>query len=568
MVKKFLQFGLQRKIAAGLLVLALIGGGYFGYTKFFSNDGEIRYVFAQTQRGTLIISISGSGQVSVSNQVDIKPKVSGDVVYVGVKNGQEVRAGTLIAQLDTRDAEKGVRDAEANLESANITLERFKNSTYENGNLKAEGDLKKAYENGSNTVANAFLDLPDVMTGLQDILFGTNFSSNQSNLYYYSDAVRSYDDKVNRYRDDAYDAYQAARTAYNKNFDDYKSASRFSDDAAIEQLMDDTYRTSRSVSEAVKSANNLIQFYQDKLTERNFKPNPLSDTHLSALNTYTGKTNTHLLNLIAAKDAISNAKTDILNAPLDAQTQELAVRQRENALLDAKEKLADYFVRAPFGGVIAKLDVKKGDPVSSATILATLITRQKIAEISLNEVDAAHVKIGQKATLTFDAIPDLTITGQVAEIDTIGTVSQGVVTYTIKIGFDTQDERVKTAMSVSAEIVTEAKPDVLLVPNSAIKQSSETSYVEMPSDADTTSATSASVRGVVLKEPLRRRTIEIGLVNDEFTEIVSGLNEGDRIVSRTMQSSPQQAQSSSPQGGFRIPGLPGGGGGSRSGGFR
>ncbi len=60
----------------------------------------------------------------------------------------------------------------------------------------------------------------------------------------------------------------------------------------------------------------------------------------------------------------------ILNAPLDIQSQELSVKQRENALTDAKEKLADYFIRALFDGVVAKVSVKKGDSVSSGSAVA------------------------------------------------------------------------------------------------------------------------------------------------------------------------------------------------------
>ncbi|MDD5433706.1 MAG: hypothetical protein PHE77_03610, partial [Candidatus Pacebacteria bacterium] len=61
-----------------------------------------------------------------------------------------------------------------------------------------------------------------------------------------------------------------------------------------------------------------------------------------------------------------------------------------------------------------------------------------MAEISLNEVDVAKVKIGQRAIITFDAIDELEITGKVEDVDTIGTVSQGVVSYNVKIIFDTQ----------------------------------------------------------------------------------------------------------------------------------
>jgi HlyD family secretion protein len=581
-ILKIIKKILASKLLLAITILILLGGGYWGYKAFFGASAAVRYMSAQVQKGTLIVSVSGSGQVSVSNQIDIKPKASGDIVYVGVKNGQEVKAGALIAQLDTTDAQKAVRDAEANLESAKLSLEKLKQpadtlsilqaenslAQAKESKQEAEDDLTKAYDDGFNTIANVFLDLPTIMTGLHDVLFNSDFSTNQENFSYYADAVKSYDNKALQYKDDAYSGYQTAQVAYDKNFSDYKIVTRYSDTAQIESLLDETYNTTKSIAEAIKNANNLIQFYIDKLTERNLKHNSRADTALTSLNTYTGKTNTYLLDLLSIQNTIKNSRDTIVNADrsiaekteslaklkagadaLDIQSSELTVKQRENALLDAKEKLADYFVRAPFDGVIAKVNANKGDSVSSASVLATLITRQKLAEISLNEVDVAKVKVGQKATLTFDAVPDLTITGQVAEVDAVGTVSQGVVTYTVKISFDTQDDRVKPGMSVSAAIVTEAKPNVLLVPNSAIKSQGDMAYVEI--FAGETQAP-------------RRQTVQIGLSNDTMTEVTNGLKEGDQVVTQTIT---QTAQSQSQQNtGLRIPGLTGGGGG--GGGFR
>jgi len=307
-------------------------------------------------------------------------------------------------------------------------------------------------------------------------------------------------------------------------------------------------------------------------------------THQSNIDSYTGTTNSHLLSLLSiqtslkdSRDAIVDADTTIKERELslaktkegpddlDIRAKKITIQQREDALITAKQALADHYVRAPFAGVIAKVSAKKGDSASARTAVATLITKQKIAEVSLNEVDVAQIKVGQKATLTFDAIPDLTISGQVAEVDAVGTVSQGVVTYNIKIGFDTQDDRVKTAMSALAAIVTEAKPDVLLVPNSAVKSQGGISYVEIPDESDMSVAT-ANVSSAIFQNPTRQQQIEVGTVNDEFTEVVSGLNEGDLVVTRTIQpTTAQTTQTQQQSGGLRIPGLPGGGGG---GGFR
>jgi len=553
MLKKIFKFASQHKFITFIIILVIVVGGYFGYKTIKGNNQQTRYVLASVEKGTLIMSVSGSGQISASNQVDIKPKASGEIVYLNAKAGQEVKAGTLLAQLDTSDAQKAVRDAEIALQREQLNLDKLKGLTTEEGTIrgtkeKAEDDIEKAYDDGFNTVANVFLDLPEIMTGLNNILFSYDFEQNQANISYYANAVRKYDEeRASQYEKDVYDKYQIARDVYDKNFQDYKSASRFSEPAVIESLINQTYETVKKVTEAVKSANNLIQFYQDELSKRGFRTQSLADTHLSNLNTYTSKTNNFLLNLLSIKNTILNDKEALVNAGFDINDQEIQVEQAENTLSEAKAKLNDYFVRAPFAGVIAEVNAEKGDSVSSGTTLATLITKQRIAEISLNEVDVAQVKTGQKVNLTFDAIEGLEITGQVAEIDSIGTVTQGVVNYNVKIVFDTQDERIKPGMSVSASIITDVKQNVLLVPNSAIKSQGNVYYVETLSGATPTSQTTANVSGITSNTAPNQQQIEIGSANDSYTEVTSGLKEGDTIISQTITGT--SSTSSTQQGG-------------------
>jgi len=544
MFKKILTFISAHKIVSAIIIVLLVIGGYFGYKTIKGKGETTRYITAAAEKGTIIMSVSGSGQISASNQLDIKSKVSGDAVYVGIKNGQEVKAGTLLVQLDTSDALKTVRDAQSNLESAQLSLEKLEGPAglaVPRNKQSAIDDLKKAYDDEFNAVSDAFVDFPAVMTGLQSILFGYDFAQSQWNIDYYADAVRLYDEKVSQYRDDAYTKYQAARTAYNQNFQTYKSTDRYSSTDVIEQLAGQTYETAKTIADAIKSANNLIQFYKDKLTERNFTPKILSDTHLTSLNTYMGKANTHLVNLLSAQTTIKNDKDAISNADLDIQSQELSIKQKENALSDAKEKLAYYFIRAPFEGVVTAINVKKGDSVSGGTVLAVLLAKQRIAEISLNEVDVAKVKVGQKVNLTFDAVADLTITGEVTEIDAIGAVTQGVVTYGVKIVFDTQDERVKPGMSVSTAIITDVRQDVIVVSNSAVKTSGTIQYVE-----------------VLINNAPQVQSVETGLSNDTMTEIISGINEGDKVITQTIAASTAKTQTQQ-NSSFRIPGITGGG---------
>ncbi len=202
--------------------------------------------------------------------------------------------------------------------------------------------------------------------------------------------------------------------------------------------------------------------------------------------------------------------------------------------------------------------------------MATVLTNQKIAAVTLNEVDAAKIKIGDPATLTFDALPDLTIAGKVAEIDPVGTVTSGVVNYGVKIAFATQDDRIKPSMSVSAAIVSNVSQNTLVVPNSAIKTQGTATYVLVASGPMASSTTSTITGAVTLTNAPVATVVQTGLSNDTETEIISGINEGDKVVTQTISSGTTKsttAQSGlSLLGGGGRTGLGGGGAGVRTGG--
>ena len=548
------KYAAAHKFISAAIVLVLAGGGWWVYSQTTAASAETRYVLGSVTKGTVIASVSASGQVSASNQLDIKPKASGDVVYVGVKPGQKVAAGTLIAQLDTTDAQKTVRDAQSNLESAQIALEKLQKpasaltlTQAQNALTNAQDALVKLYSDSNTDVINAFLDLPDIITSVEDILVGDDACGNsQWNIDCYTSAISQYDSRALSYRDTATNDYQAAKKAYDVAFVDYQALGDSPDNASVEKALSESYSAVQLAAKAVKSANAFIQLYVDIEKGHDHAPASAATTALTNLNTYTGKLNSHLSTLLSDTNSLKQDKQAIVEKQqsldqttagadsLDVRSSQLSLTKAQNALQDAQNNLADYYVRAPFAGTIAAVNVKKYDSASSGTSVVTLITSQKIAELSLNEVDAAKIKIGDKATLTFDAIEGLTLTGQVAEIDTVGTVSQGVVSYNIKIGFDSQDERVKSGMTVNAAIITDAHQDVLVVPASAVKTQGGTSYVQVfdPALTDT-----GGTQGVVSKVPPQQVTVEVGISDDTSVEILSGLSVGQQIVTRTSSGS-------------------------------
>jgi len=543
----------QRKGVVAVMGVVVVGGGYYWYQSSQGGTVAPRYVTAAVTRGTLSVSISGTGQVAVSNQLDVKPKASGDVLRVAVTDGQKVAAGAVLVQLDSTQAQKAIRDANANLAAAKLSLAQLQQPADQLSLLQAQNAVAqanqaklaaaqsatKSYEDGFNTVANAFLSLPSIMAGLSDALLGSApNTSGQQNKDYYIDAVKGYDVQVVAYGSAAVQAYQTARTAYDATFNDYNATSRSSDNATIESLINETYQTTNTISAAVKAATTFIQFYEDQLTSRNFKPSASAVSAIGNLTTYTGEANTSVANLLAAETTIQNDKDGLVSADqsvaektaalaklqagadaLSIQSQELSITQRQNALLDAQATLADYTVRAPFDGIMAAVAVKVGDTVSSGTAIGTLITTQHLADITLNEVDVAKIKLGQKVVLTFDAIDGLTLSGSVADIASLGTVSQGVVSYDVKIGFDAQDDRIKTGMSVAAAIITNVDQDVLLVPSAAVKTQGQQTYVQELENGT----------------PVRHQ-VQAVLANDTSTEVTGDVKEGDQVVTQTITS--------------------------------
>ncbi len=567
---------LKHKLLTGIVLVLVATGGYFGYNALTNKDKATRYLTAAVEKGTLIVSVSGSGQVSALDQVDIKPKVSGEVVYAGVTNGQEVKAGTLIAQLDTRDAQKAVRDAEISLAEAELALKNL--------NGKAEQSLAQAYEDAFNALTSTFKDdLLPIMSGLKEI-FGTllksSYGSKETDIDYYLRIVRLYSNdpgQLSYWAEPAEQRYLTAKTQFNAVYTGYQALNQSSSYDRIEIILNQSYGTTRTLLDLVRQTLNLIQRYQTLLEAENItSPIPATnpETQVSQLSEFTSSLINRVDALSLIKSSLIDKKEAVDRKDLDIEAQNLTVKQCEYALSDAKENLTQHYIRVPFDGIITKINVKKGDSVSASTVLINLVTKQKIAEITLNEIDAAKVKVGQKATLTFDALPEISISGRVFEIDAMGTANQGVVSYGVKIAFDTraatkgeeedlsslttEEEKIKPGMSITADIITDAKQDVLVLPNGTIKSQGNSYYVELvEASEEMRQQLLTNTSGTILPNPPKQQQVETGLSNDLSTEIISGLKEGDIVVTSTI--SPNKVQTTQTRTTqtqeFRIPGM-------------
>ncbi|MFH1188615.1 MAG: efflux RND transporter periplasmic adaptor subunit [bacterium] len=599
------EFVIRRKIVSGIIVGVIVVGGYFGYQYIGGSATVAQYITKTATRGVIMSSISGAGQVSASDAIDLKPKVSGTVVSVKFGVGDTVKEGDLIAKLDTRDALNTVSEAKISLETAELdlqelltdktsitqaqndvedakySLEKLKlqqvsdQTSAENTLRKANETLAKAYSDAYTDLVNAFLDIPDVVTDVHDILFSNGISQNEvaANSSTNAGALLTVISSNNweehqteaNLIDIAQDSYTVMKGSYDASFSAYKTIDRTSDHANIENVLMNTITMTKGLSDTLKATTNMFDYWVSYCTDHNLRVYTTVNTYRARLSTYTSQTNSHFSTLTSIGQTIQNSKDsavaaevdiqkiatlnplqlaqserdlkakedkamDLIGGPseVDIKTKQLSVDQRRSALTTAQQALDDHYIYAPFDGIIAAADIKKGDEASSGTIIASLIGHQQMAEITLNEVDVAHVQVGQKAVMEFSAVEHTSVSGEVAEVDIAGSVSQGVVSYGVKIMFDKNNEQIKPGMSTDVTIITDSKSDVIIVPLSAVKTVRRQSTVQVLENGSP-----------VTKE------VTTGISNDTMVEIVSGLTEGEEVIVQTIASGSSAAAPSS-----------------------
>lgn len=238
------------------------------------------------------------------------------------------------------------------------------------------------------------------------------------------------------------------------------------------------------------------------------------------------------------------------------QTAQVALDNLENSLKQARAalestrlsyQLAGAVVRAPISGTVTAISLTPGmilNPTSEAANSSNLENKIAIVKtgatpsitVSLTEIDVPKVKVGNKVTITLDAFPDKTYTGKIMAIDTTGTVSSGVVSYPTTIQLDSGATEIMANMSATANIITGIKDGVVMVPVGAVQTQNEQTTIR-----------------VMINGKVESRPVEVGMQSNTQAEIVTGINEGDEVVTAVITAGNGQSgttRSTSPFGSF------------------
>ncbi|MCL5775224.1 MAG: efflux RND transporter periplasmic adaptor subunit [Patescibacteria group bacterium] len=544
----FFQNILKRKrLLIGILIVAL-AIGYWYYQKSKTGSTAVQYVTQPVTKGTLVVSVTGTGQAETSDQMDIKPQTDGRITALNVKNNQQVKGGDVIAIIDQQSAANSVAQARANLEQAQASYDKLMagatdidvqsqklsiqsaqqsldqaKRTYTYTVTQQQQAVDKALSNLLNADLEAepsdpnstvTLTLSGNYTGVDKGVYNITVYQNGNGYFYSTSGLGTESGQINR---------GLSQPLGNGLYVTFSSTGNFSPSTKWTVSVPNT-----------KSANYLNNLNAYNTAVQNQKQNvDQAQAAIAAAQTALDKANLSLQNTVKppTQADIASAKAQITSA--------------QAQLANAQTAYSNTVLKAPFDGVVASVAFSAGDKVTAGTTIVTMITNQQVAKVSLNEVDVSKVKLGQKATMTFDAISGLSVTGKVVLIDTIGTVSQGVVSYNVTIAFDTQNDQVKPGMSVTTSIITDVKTDVLMVANAAVKSKNGQSYVQVLEGG----------------KPVNQN-VQVGSANETDTEIISGATEGQELVTQTIDSSSTTKTTNASSGSsFRIPGITGGGAG-------
>ncbi|MCU0514043.1 MAG: efflux RND transporter periplasmic adaptor subunit [Anaerolineae bacterium] len=388
-------------------------------------------VSAQEQRTTRIeqrslnTTIETTGTIAPEDEVQLAFGMSGRVSAILIEVGAEVRAGEVLARLDTTDLLNQIARQEQSLIVQQAAYDRLTAAPTAREITQAEAAL-----------AAARSQLAQAQTGLETITNTTTI-----NCAGVANAALELERATDTYADYVAEGYRMDATFIPDP-----------DSAAGERL-----RVARS-SDAVARA-------QCQETP------PISQLEAA---------------VAAAQSSVEQAQAaldDLLRGPAEdeitsAQAQlDQAALQLENA----RAALEDAVIVAPFDGLIAGIQITRGQQVNASTGAIILVDISQLhINVSVDELDIAQVVAGQAAVIAPEALDAQTMTGSVTRIAPISTIIDGVVTYEVRVDITTASNLpVRAGMTTTVEIVVGSLEDVLVIPTEAIQREAQAEFVEV-----------------------------------------------------------------------------------------
>ncbi|MDR2295655.1 MAG: efflux RND transporter periplasmic adaptor subunit, partial [Clostridiales Family XIII bacterium] len=440
-------------VCAILAVCAVLFGGRF----LFSQEAEaLEYTEFTVTRGDITVSLSGSGTLAPVAQYEVVSLVGGEVLSDTFREGDSVEKGQLLYTFDTSEMQNS-------LERANLSLERSR-MNYEKTLKSNEGLVV------TSPIAGRITELyvqegDNVNTGARVAKIVDDSSLTARIPFGEGDAARLR-------------AGQSVRVTVENSFEVL--------DGVITKVYDtsrqsDGYVTVTDVDISVAnpgllSAGSFVSVEADGLSS--YEGGELKGGAEKLVTAQAGGMVEKLYVLTGERVGAGAPIADLSSDTADDSLQEgyLSLREAELSYENAAKQLADYELTAPISGSVISKSVKAGDSLESSTktVMAVIADMSEMSfTINVDELDIAEVQAGQQAIITVDALPNQIFSGVVDNVGLLGTSSNGVTTYPVKIKPD-QTEGLWPGMNATATIVVDSVRDVLMIPVTAVSRGSLT----------------------------------------------------------------------------------------------
>lgn len=534
---------------------AIVGINYFNSKNSKATTAQQATTVAR--KGDLSVVVSGSGPISSTNKYDLTSNVSGTLTKIYFRDGEKVKAGDLIFELDGKDTQLQIRQLQNSI--AQAQLSRNSNvKDLQSGTVTAPIDgevIDLQVKEGDNLPSNGTVL---TITDKSKLKLLVPFNNTYRNKLTIGQKVT-----VNAFDANKDELHKVEGSVTSISTPSYKTS-----DGAEVYNVGVTIDNSSSLSEGM-AANVVIKIDGTDVTSKG--SSTLSYLKSMTIKAASGGT-VSKLNIENGQNVKKGDVLALLNnddLELTIQTSDLKLEDLNSELQTAKEKLLDYKIYAPFDGTFTLSDIEQGNSIKQGDILGSVANYDTMEfSINVDELDISKIQVGQSAKVTIDALSETTDTplkGAVTKIAVEGTSSNGVSTYPVTIQIE-ENSALKGSMNANAEIVVSQKINVLYVPVDAVQKRNGKSFVRVVSGAGATTKTTRNQSGETKNQQSAEQKIEMkevktGISTAEYIEIISGINEGDAVVVTSSSNSNNIRQFQS--GGIGIPmgGVPSGGGG-------
>ncbi|KKR22407.1 MAG: hypothetical protein UT53_C0041G0003 [Candidatus Yanofskybacteria bacterium GW2011_GWD2_39_48] len=535
-----ISFVIRRKYAVILTLIMLLIASYF---IFKPNSISIRTAVASIGRVEQIIS--ATGKVEKADMADLAFDRSGRVSWVGIRVGDRVKSGQILAMLDTGELSAQRMNAVANLDSVKAKMDQILSGARQEDVNIAQINYDNALKNLNNAktknsldvIRNALNGALNAMVSYTDIQY-VYFSDNSND----STIIANQKEDILQY---IFKTSQLGRTNswYFLNLKSglIDSLNRLDQNYNADQiklLLGDTktalYRTKDGLDIMYSKMNGVVSTEAEKTKISNAKTSILSQ--ISSLISQE-----QTITMAEASFNNAEAQLNLKKAPateFDITMAMAQVTQAEAGLALIDAQISKNLIRSPIGGIVASSDIQRGEISSPGKVVITILGDSNY-EITANipEADITKVRVDNVVKVTLDAFgQDVIWQAKVTSIYPSEKMIEGVPTYETKIQFDVNgDERIKTGLTANLEITNAIKDNIINVPSRSIYEKDGQKFVKVVVQNDDNIA---MTRFANLSETIENKKtiiyevpISVGLKgSDGKTEIIFGIEEGDNIL--------------------------------------